>query len=133
MAKMCQEELEREIADTLALLPEGCKPAFLRPPGGNYNDTVLEAARQAELGVLNWSVDPKDCASHDAQVIGQTVIKTVRDGDVILLHDMSDSSVEAALKIVDELKEQGFRFVTVSELAKRKGVTIVPGKVYQRF
>lgn len=133
MAKMCQEELEREIADTLALLPEGCKPAFLRPPGGNYNDTVLEAARQAELGVLNWSVDPKDWASHDAQVIGQTVIKTVRDGDVILLHDMSDSSVEAALKIVDELKEQGFRFVTVSELAKRKGVTIVPGKVYQRF
>jgi hypothetical protein len=46
---------------------------------------------------------------------------------------MSDSSVEAALKIVDELKDQGFRFVTVSELAKRKGVTIVPGKVYQRF
>ena len=133
MAKMYQEELEREIADTLALLPEGCKPAFLRPPGGNYNETVLEAARQAELGVLSWSVDPKDWASHDAQVIGQTVVKMVRDGDVILLHDMSDSSVEAALKIVDELKEQGFRFVTVSELAKRKGVTITPGKVYQRF
>ena len=133
MANMCQEELEREISDTLALLPEGCKPVFLRPPGGNYNETVLEAARQAELGVLNWSVDPKDWASNDAQVIGQTVVKTVRDGDVILLHDMSDSSVEAALAIVDELKEQGFRFVTVSELARRKGVTIQPGKVYQRF
>ena len=133
MAKMCQEELEREIADTLALLPEGCKPVFLRPPGGNYNETVLEAARQAELGVLSWSVDPKDWASSDAQVIGQTVVKHVRDGDVILLHDMSDSSVEAALRIVDELKEQGFQFVTVSELAKHKGVSIVPGKVYQRF
>ena len=133
MAKMCQEELEREIADTLALLPEGCKPLFLRPPGGNYNETVLDAARQAGLGVLSWSVDPKDWATHDAQVIGQTVVKKVRSGDVILLHDMSDSSVEAALKIVDELKEQGFRFVTVSELAKHKGVTIEPGKVYQRF
>ena len=133
MAKMCAEELERELADTLALLPEGCKPVFLRPPGGNYNDMVLEAARQAELGVLSWSVDPKDWASHDAQVIGQTVVKKVRDGDVILLHDMSDSSVEAALRIVDELKAQGFRFVTVSELARRKGVTIHPGKVYQRF
>ena len=133
MAKMCQEELEREIADTLALLPEGCKPAFLRPPGGNYNDMVLDVARQAGLGVLSWSVDPKDWASHDAQVIGQTVVNSVRSGDVILLHDMSDSSVEAALSIIDELKEQGFRFVTVTELARLKGIAIEPGKVYQRF
>ena len=133
MAKMCQEELEREIADTLALLPEGCKPVFLRPPGGNYNETVQEAARQAGLGILSWSVDPKDWASHDAQVIGQTVVNNVRNGDVILLHDMSDSSVEAALRIVDELQEQGFHFVTVTELARLKGVAIEPGKVYQRF
>ena len=133
MAKMCPEELERELADTLALLPEGCKPAFLRPPGGNYNEIVLEAARQAGLGVLSWSVDPKDWACSDAQVIGQTVVKMVRDGDVILLHDMSDSSVEAALRIVDDLKAQGFRFVTVTELARLKGIAIEPGKVYQKF
>ena len=133
MAKMCQEELEREIADTIALLPEGCKPAFLRPPGGKCSETVVEVARQADLGVLSWSVDPKDWASHDAQTIGQTVVRMVRDGDVILLHDMSDSSVEAALDIVDELKAQGFKFVTVSELARLKGVAIEPGKVYQRF
>ena len=132
MADMCQEELEREIADTLALLPEGCKPAFLRPPGGKYSDVVLEAARQADLGVLNWSVDPRDWASHDAQEVGNAVVQTVRDGDVILLHDMSDSSVEAALSIVDKLKRQGFRFVTVTELARLKGVTIEPGKVDQR-
>ena len=133
MADMCQEELERELADTLALLPDGCKPAFLRPPGGNCSDAVLEAARQADLGVLSWSVDPKDWLHHDAQVIGQTVVQSVRDGDVILLHDMSDSSVKAALDIVDKLKSQGFRFVTVSELARLKGVTVQPGKVYQRF
>lgn len=133
MADMCQEELEREIADTLALLPAGCKPAFLRPPGGNCSEVVLEAARQADLGVLSWSVDPKDWLNHDAQVIGQTVVQSVRDGDVILLHDMSDSSVKAALDIVDKLKTQGFRFVTVSELARLKGVAIQPGKVYQRF
>ena len=133
MAQMCQEELEREIADTLALLPTGCKPVFLRPPGGKHSPAVLEAARQADLAVLSWSVDPKDWASHDAQVIGNAVVQTVRDGDVILLHDMSDSSVEAALNIVDALKAQGFRFVTVSELARLKGIAIEPGKVYQRF
>ena len=133
MAEMEQEELEREIADTLALLPEGCRPVFLRPPGGKCGPVVREAARQADLGVLLWSVDPRDWASHDAQVIEQAVVEQVRDGDVILLHDMSDSSVEAALAIVDELKEQGFTFVTVSELARRKGTPIHPGKVYTDF
>ena len=133
MADMDQEELEREIADTLALLPEGCRPVFLRPPGGKCSEGVKEAARQADLAILSWSVDPKDWASHDAQVIEDAVVQTVRDGDIILLHDMSDSSVEAALSIVDELKEQGFTFVTASELARLKGRTIEPGKVYGRF
>ena len=133
MAKMCQEELEREIADTLALLPEGCRPAFLRPPGGKYSAAVIDAARQADLGILRWSVDPRDWASHDATAIRQTVVKTIQDGDVVLLHDMSDSSVEAALSIVDELKAQGFTFVTVSELAEKRNVTIQPGKVYECF
>ena len=107
MAKMCQEELERELADTLALLPEGCRPAFLRPPGGKYSKTLIEAAKQADLGILNWSVDPKDWATHDASTIQQAVVNTIQDGDVVLLHDMSDSSVEAALAIIDELKAKG--------------------------
>lgn len=133
MADMEQEELEREIADTMALLPDGCRPVFLRPPGGKCSANVVEAARQADLAILSWSVDPKDWASHDARVIEDAVVQTVRDGDVILLHDMSDSSVEAALAIVDELKEQGFSFVTVKELARLKGRTIEPGKTYGRF
>lgn len=133
MADLGQEELEREIADTLALLPSGCRPVFLRPPGGKYNDVVLDAARQADLAVLKWSVDPKDWASHDAAVIEKAVTESVRSGDVILLHDMSDSSVEAALDIVDELTKQGYRFVTVSELARLNGVTIEPGRVYAGF
>ena len=133
MGTMCQEELEREIADTLALLPEGSRPRFMRPPGGKYSQTVLDAAFQADLGVLGWSVDPRDWASRDAAGIEKAVLDQVREGDVILLHDMSDSSVEAALAIVDILRAQGFQFVTVSELARLKGVTIEPGKVYMKF
>ena len=126
-------KLEKELADTMALLPEGCVPAFLRPPGGKYSQTVVNAAKQAGLGILNWSVDPKDWASHDACAIRQTVVRTVRDGDIVLLHDMSDSSVEAALAIIDELQAQGFQFVTASELARLKGISIRPGQVYERF
>lgn len=61
------------------------------------------------------------------------MVQTVRDGDIILLHDMCDCSVDAALAIVDRLTAQGFRFVTVSELAQVRGVTPEPGVVYSRF
>ena len=133
MDQMTPAELSKELTETLELLPEGCKPVFLRPPGGKYSDTVRRTAADMGLGILNWSVDPKDWACHDAQTICQTVVCTVRDGDVILLHDMTDSSVDAALAIVDELKAQGFRFVTATELARLKGIPIEPGHVYERF
>ena len=69
----------------------------------------------------------------DAQAVQTAVLADVRDGDVILLHDMSDSSVDAALGIVDSLLEQGFRFVTVSELAEIRGITLQPGNTYRCF
>ena len=133
MNKMSHRELERELKDNLALLPQGCRPVFLRPPGGASNKTVRDTARDLGLGILNWSVDPRDWATRDAGAITAMVIDNVQDGDVILLHDMTDSSVEAALSIIDRLKAQGFTFVTVQELARLKGITIEPGKEYSRF
>lgn len=133
MDKMSRATLERELKDTQALLPEGCKPVFVRPPGGAGSRTVREVCRDMGLAVLNWSVDPRDWATRDVGAITAMVIDSVRDGDVILLHDMTDSSVAAALDIIDHLKQEGFRFVTVSELARLKGITIEPGKVYTKF
>ena len=133
MNKMSRRELEKELKDNLALLPDGCKPLFLRPPGGASSQMVRDTAGELGLGVLQWSVDPRDWATRDAGAITAMVIDNVRDGDVILLHDMTDSSVEAALSIIDQLKAQGFRFVTVQELARLKGIPIEPGKEYSRF
>lgn len=133
MKVMEKETLEREIADTFALLPAGCSPLFLRPPGGECSDKVADAARQAGVAILGWSVDPKDWASHDAATVAQTVTARVKDGDVILLHDMSDSSVAAALSIVDTLKKQGFTFVTAQKMARLKEYAVEPGKIYKHF
>ena len=133
MNKMSRRELEQELKDNLAQLPEGCKPVFLRPPGGASSQTVKDTARDMGLGILNWSVDPKDWATRDVSAITTMVLDNVRDGDVILLHDMTDSSVEAALSIIDRLQAQGFRFVTVTQLARLKGVNVEPGKEYCRF
>lgn len=133
MKTMDNETLEREIADTFALLPTPCRPVFLRPPGGENSPGVINAAAQADLAILGWSVDPKDWASQDAPAITAAVTSRIQAGDVILMHDMSDSSVDAALSIVDALQKQGFTFVTAKELARLKGYTIEPGRVYKSF
>lgn len=133
MKKMDNEHLEREIADTFALLPAGCRPVFLRPPGGLSSRAVENAARQAGLAILSWTVDPRDWATHDAPAVAAAVTGKVTDGDVILMHDMSDSSVDAAFAIIDRLKKQGFQFVTAKELARLKGYAIEPGKTYKSF
>jgi len=133
MENMCLETLRKELADTRALLPEGCSPVFLRPPGGKWNAAVCRAAEEAGLAILKWSVDPRDWAVHDSEAVTRAVVEHVRDGDVILLHDMSDSSVTAALEIVDTLQAAGYQFVTASELAALRGITPEPGNYYCRF
>lgn len=133
MANMTYAEAAKEIADTLALMPDGCKPAFLRPPGGSSGKAAAQAAKDAGFALLNWSVDPRDWCNHDAAAVETAVVNAVRDGDIILLHDMCDCSVDAALAIIDRLQAQGFTFVTVSELAQIKDVDPKPGVMYQRF
>lgn len=133
MQDMCRTDVDQEIEKTRALIPQGCQVTFLRSPGGLSGKCVRDAAADSGLVLLTWSVDPQDWAVNDSGVIQQRVISQVRDGDVILLHDMSHSSVDAALAIIDELQERGFRFVTVSELAQARNVTLTPGTTYTRF
>ena len=133
MATLSKKQLQQEIEATRSLLPSGCHAAFLRPPGGSGTRLLEQVAAQEDLALLFWSVDPRDWAVHDAAAVEAAVISQVRDGDVILLHDLSDSSVDAALSIIDKLHEEGFQFVTVSQLAALRGVTPEPGKIYTCF
>ena len=125
--------IKQMLSDTKALLPEGCKALWLRPPGGCCSDGVRQVAEVTNLSILDWSVDPRDWATRDTAAVGRFVVERIQDGDVVLLHDMSDSSVDAALAIIDELQSQGFRFVTVSELVKIRDITVKPGKTYRKF
>ena len=133
MKNMSRRTIAAEIMDTEALLPQNCKPVFLRPPGGCCSDAVRQVAEARGLAILSWSVDPRDWATSDTMAVKRAVLKNVKDGDIVLLHDMTVSSVRAALDIVDALQAQGFELVTVSELAKRRGVKLKPGKTYSSF
>lgn len=133
MQELGRRRIAQEILDTEALLPENCRVRFLRPPGGCCSDGVRQVAEARNLAILNWSVDPKDWAVQNPAAIEQAVVKHVSDGDVILLHDMSDSSVTAALHIIDQLAAQGYQFVTASQLAALKGCIPKAGKTYTHF
>ena len=133
MKEMSRRTVASEIMDTQALLPEGCEPVFLRPPGGCCSDAVRQVAEARQLAILSWSVDPRDWATSDTAAVERAVLKNVKDGDIVLLHDMTVSSVQAALDVVDVLKDQGYEIVTVSELVKLRGVNLKPGKTYTSF
>ena len=133
MQTMTRTEIAIEIMDTEALLPKKAKFVFFRAPGGCCSDGVLQVAKARGLAVLGWSVDPRDWATSDVLAIDAAVVEQVKDGDIVLLHDMTDSSVDAALAIIDHLQAQGFSFVTVSELAYLRQEKIKPGAFYDSF
>lgn len=133
MKNMSRREVAQEIMDTEALLPEGCRPVLLRPPGGFSTDAVRQVAEVRGLSILHWSVDPRDWETTDAHAIETAVLGTIQSGDIVLLHDMTMSSVEASLHIVDALLEEGFELVTVSELARLTNTRLKPGEIYTSF
>lgn len=133
MKNMSRRKIGQELIDSQALLPEDCDPVFFRPPGGVVTEAIRQVAKVRNLAILSWSVDPRDWATKNQMSVEQSVLKNVKDGDIILLHDMSTSSVKAALDIVDVLQKKGFRFVTVSQLAQLRKARLKPGEVYTKF
>ncbi len=91
----------------------GSTPLYIRPPYGSYSDKLLAQINMTEV---LWTIDPKDWDTDNVGNIVKCVVNNAHCGDIILLHDIYDSSVVAALEIVDELKAKGFVFVTVDQI-----------------
>ena len=92
---------------------------LLRPPGGIYSDTLLRAAADNDYNIICWSVDTRDWAHTPTDEIVKNVLSSVKEGDIILFHDYvsGESPTPAALKqIIPILLDEGYNFVTVSEL-----------------
>lgn len=102
----------------------------IRPPYGAYNDDLLSWLDEP---VVLWDLDTEDWSSRNAQKIVEAVMADVKDGDIVLMHDIYESTAEAVELMVPKLKEQGFQIVTVSEMAKYKGKTLELGKAYGKL
>ena len=131
--EMSSGGIQDELSKTKELIQKnaGVTPTLVRPPYGAMNDDSYEALRQAGYPVIIWDVDTEDWRNSDPEDVANTVFEQVQDGSIILMHDMHQSSVDAAALIIDQLKSEGYVFLTVSELAQSMGVTLAPGERYR--
>lgn len=116
--RLSQIDLQKalaEIQNTNDMIEKitGQSVKYIRPPFGSWNPKLDEYVTMQKV---KWTVDPKDWRSLNAKSVANHVVKNVKNGDVILLHDIYKTSVEAALEIVDQLQAAGYQFVTLDEL-----------------
>ena len=130
-----QAEILEEIGATSDLIESltHTAPQLFRPPGGLMGDEMIQYLKNENLPIILWSIDPCDWNRTDTEAVAQHVISKVEDGSIILMHDLSETSVDAAILIMDELLEQGYRFCTVSELSKICLQPMTSGITYGNF
>ncbi len=108
----------------------GQEPTVMRPPYGSANSFVAD---NVGLPMIFWNVDTLDWKTKDVDQIVQHILENVADGDILLLHDIHETSVEALEIAIPLLIKQGYQLVTVSELAEARGVDLVDGGRYYSF
>ncbi|WP_420799115.1 polysaccharide deacetylase family protein [Metasolibacillus meyeri] len=123
-------KLLKEIEETSELLEQitGSRPKLFRPVGGQYTDAMIDAITEAGYKVVMWSwhLDTEDWKEPGVEKIIATV-NSAKEGDVILFHDGGGNrqqTVEALKQVLPQLKEQGYTFVTISELLAIQQSTI---------
>jgi len=104
----------------------GVTPAILRPPYGAVNGVVLEQLRARDMSSILWSVDTRDWADRNSDIVCSRAVAGARPGAIILMHDIHQTSVGAVPCILSALKQQGYSFVTVQGLLGN----IAPGAGY---
>lgn len=107
----------------------GQSPALMRLPGGLKNSTVLANIHQP---IIMWSIDTRDWKTRNAANTVQVILSQVRDGDIILMHELYGATADAVEAVVPALTAQGYQLVTVSELAALRG-GMAPGAIYSSF
>lgn len=108
----------------------GQTPTMVRPPYGAVNEMVQS---MAGAPIMLWSVDTLDWEFKDAGLIRDYVLNNVKDGDIVLMHDIYEATVQATIELIPLLQERGYQLVTVSEMAEARGVTLESGVKYYDF
>lgn len=131
MTKMSVEAVRADTETMRGVIAAaGGELRLVRPPYGSIGAAAREGTGTP---LMLWTVDPEDWRVREAATVRQRVVGAAFDGAIILMHDIYDSTVEAVGGIIDDLRAQGYEFLTVSELAEVRGVEMVKGVTYGSF
>ena len=133
MTKLTQDVITDQITHTRAKILEvtGVDTTLLRPPYGSYNETVQKVCTELGIVMVNWCVDTLDWDHKDPDKIYDAIFDTIKDGNIILCHDLYGTTVDAMERVIPALVEKGYQLVTVSELLYYSGQEMVAGNVYK--
>lgn len=129
LSSLSASQIRSEIQDELYRIPGDIPIRLLRPPGGQFDDTVTSVCQEYGMSIIMWSVDTEDWNKPDAESIVPAITQA-QDGDIILMHELEWKSIHAALEAIDIMKAEGYEFVTISELARIKEKPLYGGDVY---
>lgn len=129
LTKVSDEELYKQVQGTDDLIYNACgyTPAVMRPPYGASDD---ELNKKISRPVIKWSVDTRDWESRNTQMILDNIFDNVKDGDIILMHDLYETTAEAAKIAIPKLVEMGYQLVTINELSEYRGLHLTAGQQY---
>lgn len=115
ITKLDDERAYQELKKTNEVIQTitGEEVDYMRPPFGSWQKTL---EKKIHVLPVMWTIDPLDWTTENVDEIVNRVVTKAEENDIILLHDCYDSSVQAALRIVDLLQAEGYEFVTVDEL-----------------
>jgi len=128
-SELTDEEIENQIRKAESILKDITKqkPTLIRTPNGDFDNRVLKIADHLGYTVIQWDTDSRDWMNPGVNQIVDRVLQRTHAGDIILMHasDSSKQTHEALPIIIDKLKQQGYEFVTVSQLVSNAKVDSV--------
>lgn len=126
MSTLSKEHIIQELNSTSNKIEAitGKPTTLLRPPFGDYNNTLVETAQELGYQVIQWDVDSLDYKDYGTQAIVDRVLKKVGNGSIVLFHNNATYTPEALPMILDELQKQGYQIVPISELIYKENYYI---------
>ena len=118
MSKLDKATIEQELSTSKAAIESitGKSVRVFRPPYGDYNDTLIETAKELGLYSIQWDVDSLDWKNLSAKEIYNRVVPKVKSGSIVLFHNNGLHTAQALPDIIDALQNAGYEFVTIYDL-----------------
>ncbi len=128
MSKLSASAIDKELETSVNAIEKviGKKVELFRPPFGDYNDLLIERAKEAGLYTVQWSVDSLDWKDLSAKEIENRVLSRAKNGSIVLFHNQGLHTAEAIPNVIKTLKARGYEFVPIGELIYREKFSMRP-------